>query len=360
MPSIKIEHPVIFYHEGTSYYRRIDIKSDEEKEPLRKTITLGSKTLYVKVILRESDFVEDVQSKTKFMVKLEIWETDDKSFLASLTLDDRLDLEIEKTSLKTKNALHFRLFSITEDKHSIKFLYNESGRTIWKICDCERLREKETYTRENLLPKEIERTSPFRYNFEVNLNYYVKSSDIFSVEKVKLHYFKPPPGNPDFKIICEDDQVLRFHKAYLSKISEPFKRMIENTSTRESSRNEVKLKDVSFKTLKSFHLILYGKPDSLNPEDLTTDLMIFADMYDIQFIYDYIKQSQTPEVTEESLIKLSRLAQSKNDKYLEEAIFDFVKKNPGKLEHLEEWDEFLTANPDFSTKFFKRFAFSKE
>ena len=358
MPSIQIEHSVIFYP-GSINDRIIYVKSEEE--PLRKTIALGSKTLSVNVILRKSDFVEDVHLKRKFRIKLEIWETPNKfpsSFLASLTVDDRLDLDIENTSLMS--AYSYRLFSIKEDKRSIKYLYNESGRTIWKICDCERLREKETYTRENLLPKEIERTSPFRYNFEVNLNYYVKSSDIFSVEKVKLHYFKPPSSDPDFKIICEDDQVLRFHKAYLSKISEPFKRMIENTSTRESSRNEVKLKDVSFKTLKSFHLILYGKPDSLNPEDLTTDLMIFADMYDIQFIYDYIKQSQTPEVTEESLIKLSRLAQSKNDKYLEEAVFDFVKKNPGKLEHLEEWDEFLAENPDFSTKFFKRFAFSKE
>ena len=355
MPSIKIKHNVAFYP-GEKYVRCLD----DDKEPIQKTITLGSETMYVNVISRQSYFVEDLKSKTNFMVNFEIWKTD-KFFLGSIRLDDDIDMKIKKMFLHRLVEDNEHSFFITEKKGSrIMYSHNESGRTIWKICDCERIREDETNTRKKMKSKEREKNSTFHYHFEFNLKYKNKASDVFSVDEVKLQYFKPPPGDPDFKIICEDGRVLRFHKTYLSKISEPFRRMIENTSTLESANSEVKLKNVSFETLKSFYKILYGKSDSLKVEDLTTDLMIFADMYDIQFIYDYIRQLKTQKVTRESLITLCRLAQSKDDKYEEEAIFEFIKKNPGKLKHTEEWDEFLATNPDFAIKFTKRFTFSKE
>ena len=96
---------------------------------------------------------------------MEIWETD-KSFLASLTLDDTFDLETENMSLKSQENKH--TFSITEEKGSIKYLHNEAGRTIWEICKCARIRKKMDPFRTENAPTEYD------CNFVINLKYNVK------------------------------------------------------------------------------------------------------------------------------------------------------------------------------------------
>ena len=58
----------------------------------------------------------------------------------------------------------------------------------------------------------------------------------------------------------------------------------------------------------------------------------------------------TCTVTEKYLRELYLTAKSKNDKHLEEAVFAFAEKNVGKLQHDEDWEEFLDTHPEFAVK----------
>ena len=99
--------------------------------------------------------------------------------------------------------------------------------------------------------------------------------------------------------------------------------------------------------MKTFRKILYQKEDSLKVEDFTADLLFFADQYEIEFLYNYIKKLDT-FVIQESVQEVYILAKAKNDKYLENAVFTFIKKNLKKLEKDEKWNKFLEGHPELS------------
>ena len=82
-------------------------------------------------------------------------------------------------------------------------------------------------------------------------------------------------------------------------------------------------------------------------EDFTADLLFFADQYEIEFLYNYIKKLDT-FVIQESVQEVYILAKAKNDKYLENAVFTFIKKNLKKLEKDEKWNKFLEGHPELS------------
>ena len=351
MPYIKIENTINFHqvklHDG-----------NEKREPTLKIVRLYNQTSNVCVIFRHSYFVDDLVLKTKFNVNFEIWRCEE-IYIGSITVNEMFDLQIEDMVLKEDETNSFLRSKTILAQCPIEYLHNESGCIIWKICNIKTIGE--------------------RQNKSFNLKYYLKyneenvtkevmqvrnissqtSDQIDIMKELMLQFFKAPLSDPDLTIICEDEKSVKFHKSHLSRCSETFKVMLEYPNTIESKSSEINLSNVTYSTLKTFRKILYGKVEDLKIEDLTPDLMLFADQYQIEFLYNYIRKQNTL-VTQDSVKELYLLAKSKEDKQLEEVVFDFVKKNLGKLELDEDWDEFLSAHPEFSIKLVKNITFSKK
>ena len=351
MPYIKIDNTINFHqvklHDG-----------NEKREPTLKIVRLYNQTSNVCVIFRHSYFVDDLVLKTKFNVNFEIWRCEEM-YLGSITVNDMFDLQIEEMVLKEDETNSFLRSKTILAQCPIEYLHNESGCIIWKICNIKTIGE--------------------RQNKSFNLKYYLKyneenvtkevmqvrnissqtSDQIDIMKELMLQFFKAPLSDPDLTIICEDEKSVKFHKSHLSRCSETFKVMLEYPNTIESKSSEINLSNVTYSTLKTFRKILYGKVEDLKIEDLTPDLMLFADQYQIEFLYNYIRKQNTL-VTEDSVKELYLFAKSKEDKQLEEAVFDFVKKNLGKMQCDEDWNKFLSAHPEFSIKLVKNIKFSKK
>ena len=187
-----------------------------------------------------------------------------------------------------------------------------------------------------------------------------KSRPITTLDQIRLKMFDPPSNEPDFNIICKDDRKksLKFHKNYLCQFSGYFQRMLENPTLRESQKNEMEIPNCSIKTLTTFRKILYEKSCEFDVKELSPELMIFADKYDVQFLYNFIRiENLKVNLNEENAIEMYKIAESKNDQEMLKMVFEFFKSKVGKMKKNEEWNEFAKNNPDFLAHFFEFTAF---
>ena len=102
-------------------------------------------------------------------------------------------------------------------------------------------------------------------------------------EKLMLEFFpsRNKHDSEDIQLVCDDDKKISFNKELLCKISDVFKTMFENPMTSESKSNSVQLKKISLDTIKAFKNIM-TTDDVINSKDLSVELLVFADRYNIQ------------------------------------------------------------------------------
>ena len=80
----------------------------------------------------------------------------------------------------------------------------------------------------------------------------------------------------NFTIKCHGESF-QFNKNLLSKMSEVFKQMVGGNS-KEAKSNCVEINDFAPKTIRAFDRVAFGN-DPIKNEDLTTDLLMFANKY---------------------------------------------------------------------------------
>merc|ERR1719242_2045271 len=127
----------------------------------------------------------------------------------------------------------------------------------------------------------------------------------------------------DFTISCQD-QLFHFNRLYLSTISPVFERMQKAPLGNEHDFVKIDHPEKFWcqpETIQSFKNVIYN--DSVDEEDLTPQLLMFCDYYDIKPIfklcYNHIIQT-------------------------------FIKENFGKLDKSPEVMEFMKNNPECWTK----------
>ena len=200
--------------------------------------------------------------------------------------------------------------------------------------------------------------------FTLTLNVSIDKTKVpppkLTLNQIRLKMFDPPSNEPDFNIICKDDgkKSLKFHKNYLCQFSGYFQRMLENPTLKESQKNEIEIPNCSIKTLTTFYKILYTKNCEVDGKELSPELMIFADKFDVQFLYNFIRlEGLQTKINEENAIEMYKIAESKNDQDMLKIVFEFFKGNGGKMKKTDEWKEFAMNNPDFLARFFEFTAF---
>ena len=166
----------------------------------------------------------------------------------------------------------------------------------------------------------------------------------------------------DFNIICQD-QYFGFNRFYLSMISPVFEKMQSERWKKggdtENNVISVEEKDFPPETIQSFKNIIYNK-NNIEENDLTPQLLMFCDKYDIQPLFKICHSHLLETFTKENLLERIKVCHFLNDgeKLLKEAA-KFVKKNLGNFQANPEMEEFMKSNPECWTKIMRLMMFEK-
>ena len=167
--------------------------------------------------------------------------------------------------------------------------------------------------------------------------------------KTMKHFsiFNPPIGDFDCEIIAEEKHF-KFHKSYLCQMSEVFQKMFEHPGTVEYQTGKVNCKGFARETLKRFHNLLYKQ--NLVKEDITTELIKFADKYMINTLYSFCLEHFRDHVTEANLIELIKMGTFKNDDLLLEGCAEYIRTTHKRhFFKTKEWTTFTAKNPECTT-----------
>ena len=152
----------------------------------------------------------------------------------------------------------------------------------------------------------------------------------------------------DIVIVCDDGEKIPIAKDLLCKISDIFQTMLENPKTLESQNNCVELKNISSETIKAFKNIMSN--DTINQEDLSVELLVFADRYNIQPLVRFCKDNLKNNISKDNFMDIVKAADVIADKDLLQATANFAALNIGSFEKDQEIMNFIKSNPECFAK----------
>ena len=166
-------------------------------------------------------------------------------------------------------------------------------------------------------------------------------------------------GPEDAEIHCKNE-VIKFHKTILMKISDVFENMLTNPNFKESHNGIVviendEISSTSPETIKTFKDILYHK--IVDDDDLNVDLILFADRYNIKPIVKICSEVLSQSLEKENVLKIVDAAYKINDDELLKKAMKYVKQNMKKFEKDSDWKKFAQSNPERNSKMFQLMMF---
>ena len=132
------------------------------------------------------------------------------------------------------------------------------------------------------------------------------------------------------------------------KISDIFQTMLENPKTLESQNNCIELKNISSETIKAFKNIM--TKDTINPQDLKVELLVFADRYNIQPLVRFCKDNLKNNICKDNFMDIVKAADVIADKDLLQSTAKFAALNIGTFEKDQEIMNFIKSNPECFAK----------
>ena len=180
-----------------------------------------------------------------------------------------------------------------------------------------------------------------------------RSLQVFrGIKTTTMKYFstlKPPTNDFDFEIIVEEAEgsdetkPVKFHKSFLGQVSDVFHRMFQHPEMLENQTGRMKCKGFHRKTIKKFHDLLYKQ--NLTKQDITIDLMKFADKYMVNDLYSFCSDHFKNHVSKANLIELIKIASLKNDDALLDGCAEFIRKvHDRRFFKSEDWKSFAVEN----------------
>ena len=151
----------------------------------------------------------------------------------------------------------------------------------------------------------------------------------------------------DFEIIAEgkeERRPIKFHKLYLGQLSEYFKKLFDHPRMVECETRK-SVSKFNRKTIKIFHNLLYKQ--NLFKEDITIDLLKFADYYMIHTLYSFCSDHFKNHVSEDNLIDLIKIGTLKNDNALLQGCADYFRKTDDRAFFKSKiWKNFMAENKE--------------
>ena len=127
-----------------------------------------------------------------------------------------------------------------------------------------------------------------------------------TIQNLRLEVFKPCLTVSDGKhhqICCQANEEgvskINFHKSYLCQFSSKIRNKCHDPRSPESCRNCTFAFNYSYKTVFTFHCILYGyEGKCLTEEDLSPELKSFADEFGITFLSKFMNKMERLDLVE--------------------------------------------------------------
>ena len=164
----------------------------------------------------------------------------------------------------------------------------------------------------------------------------------------------------DFTISCQD-QLFHFNRLYLSTISPVFERMQKEPLGNEHDFVKIDHPEKFWcqpETIQSFKNVIYN--DSVDEEDLTPQLLMFCDYYDIKPIFKLCYAHIIQTFSKENYLERIKICYLLEDKQvLLTRAATFIKENFGKLDKSPEVMEFMKNNPECWIKIMELMMFPK-
>ena len=164
----------------------------------------------------------------------------------------------------------------------------------------------------------------------------------------------------DFKIVCQsnseddtkekDGNYVEFNRNFLCKISEVFRRMIENPNTKESRDGVIKMIDTPTEILEAFKAAFDVKTINFDKNHISVDLMMFAHKYDIPGLVDFCANYIGNNLEKDTILEVVKAAYFIEDSKLFKKAVAFLLLHLGQFEETPEWNEFKTSHPECFVK----------
>ena len=151
----------------------------------------------------------------------------------------------------------------------------------------------------------------------------------------------------NFTIKCHGESF-QFNKSLLSMMSEVFKQMVCGNS-KEAKSNCVEIKDFAPETIRAFGRVAFGD-ESIKNEDLTTDLLMFANKYFMKPLMKKCRNNLILILNNDNLGEIVKVAYHIDDEELLKVCAKHLLQNKAELNNTEEWKHFAKANADCMNK----------
>lgn len=184
----------------------------------------------------------------------------------------------------------------------------------------------------------------FTIKFEPKYEKLVEEKLLNSFSLLKQDQVKGPN---DVKLVFQGKEY-EFNMSLLTKISSVFKDISEHHTSLVgekipimNERNDA----TTLQTMETFHKILVQK--SVEPQEITVDLYIFADKYDIKPLVHFCGEYLGSKINKENVLEIAVAADRADDEVLLKKAATFLLSNP-----CEKFHEFFKKNPDFAKNLF--------
>ena len=198
-------------------------------------------------------------------------------------------------------------------------------------------------------PGQIKKQSLIQGFSNLNQNY-IKTY----IEKVPKNF--KLKSSETVKLICgEATQV--FDKTILCSISDVFDAMFSNPNNMECKNGAVYLEEVDPITIQGFSRLLTS--NLVKEEDLNVSMLLFADRYNIQPIFQLCLDHLKKNMTLENFPEIAKASDLITNNSLLQAAAEFASKNLGKFDDNPDVKNFIRANPECFAKVFENMIFKK-
>ena len=189
------------------------------------------------------------------------------------------------------------------------------------------------------------------------------SSRVVKKEELKGLIYQDSLGSEtkdlDFKIVCQD-KSFHFNKNNLCCISDVFQKMIQTSTTQEARSGSVYIEDFSPNTIEAFKRVIFESDMSLHEEDLTVDLLKFANKYCISPLVKVVANHLCNNLSFENIYDVIEVAYLIDYDNLLEASADFIHGHSKNFQSDEKWKEFSDQHPKCAVKLLNFMMFKKQ
>ena len=155
--------------------------------------------------------------------------------------------------------------------------------------------------------------------------------------------FEEFEGKKNFTIICQGSEF-HFNKTLLCMMSEVFEKMIQESDSKEARNNSVEIDDFSPDTIKAFQRVAF-ESEHVKDEDLTPDLLLFAQKYFILPLIKKCKKHLLDSLTCENIFEIITVAYLIDDNDMLKTASKFFSRNYDEIKNTEELKDFEKSNP---------------